>query len=171
MRMCWPTRTFMSGNTYVRAGRYIRTYKSRLNFIRDRKEFSSKRTRVFFEQDWSFLRNGLEFSSNRTGVFFGTDWSFPRTGLELPPNSNSLFNTKEKRACLNGRSSPTTRSLFSLSYLSGHQKATKPASFNKSIKRIISDKLSASGNCASCIFLISKTLKSPETVNFAISSP
>lgn len=149
MRMCWPTRTFISGNTYVRAGRYIRTYKSRLNFIRDRKEFSSKRTRVFFEQDWSF----------------------PRTGLELPPNSNSLFNTKEKRACLNGRSSPTTRSLFSLSYLSGHQKATKPASFNKSIKRIISDRLSASGNCASCIFLMSKTLKSPETVNFAISSP
>ena len=151
MRMCWPTRTFMSGNTYVRAGRYIRTYKSRLNFIRDRKEFSSKQTSVFFEQDWSFLRNGLEFSSNRIG--------------------NSLFNTKEKRACLNGRSSPTTRSLFSLSYLSGHQKATKPASFNKSIKRIISDKLSASGNCASCIFLMSKTLKSPETVNFAISSP
>lgn len=149
MRMCWPTRTFMPGNTYVRAGRYIRTCKSRLNFIRDRKEFSSKRTRVFFEQDWSFLR----------------------TGLELPPNSNSLFNTKEKRACLNGRSSPTTRSLFSLSYLSGHQKATKPASFNKSIKRIISDRLSASGNCASCIFLMSKTLKSPETVNFAISSP
>lgn len=149
MRMCWPTRTFMSGNTYVRAGRYIRTCKPRLNFIRDRKEFSSKRTRVFFEQDWSFLRNGLE----------------------LLPNSNSLFNTKEKRACLNGRSSPTTRSLFSLSYLSGHQKATKPASFNKSIKRIISDRLSASGNCASCIFLMSKTLKSPETVNFAISSP
>lgn len=149
MRMCWPTRTFMSGNTYVRAGRYIRTYKSRLNFIRDRKEFSSKQTSVFFEQDWSFLR----------------------TGLESPLNSNSLFNTKEKRACLNGRSSPTTRSLFSLSYLSGHQKATKPASFNKSIKRIISDRLSASGNCASCIFLMSKTLKSPETVNFAISSP
>ena len=68
MRMCWPTRTFMPGNTYVRAGRYIRTCKSRLNFIRDRKEFSSKRTRVFFEQDWSFLRNGLEFSSNRTGI-------------------------------------------------------------------------------------------------------
>ena len=68
MRMCWPTRTFMSGNTYVRAGRYIRTYKSRLNFIRDKKEFSSERTRVFSEQDWSFLRNGLEFSSNRTGI-------------------------------------------------------------------------------------------------------
>ena len=147
--MCWPTRTFISGNTYVRAGRYIRTYKSRPNFIRDRKEFSSK----------------------RTGVFFGTDWSFPRTGLESPLNSNSLFNTKEKRACLNGRSSPTTRSLFFLLLSFGHQKATKPASFNKSIKRIISDRLSASGNCASCIFLMSKTLKSPETVNFAISSP
>lgn len=161
---------YVPGDTYVRINHASILSGTERSFPRSRPAFSSNRTGQSGIKR-SFLRNGPAFSSNRTGVFFGTDWSFLRTGLESPLNSNSLFNTKEKRACLNGRSSPTTRSLFSLSYLSGHQKATKPASFNKSIKRIISDRLSASGNCASCIFLMSKTLKSPETVNFAISSP
>lgn len=89
MRMCWPTRTFMSGNTYVRAGRYIRTYKSRLNFIRDRKEFSSKQTSVFFEQDWT-IRDKKEFSSERTSVFFEQDWSFLRNGLEFSSNRTGI---------------------------------------------------------------------------------
>lgn len=161
----------MSAYTCVCVGRHERSYQATRTYVPGDTYVRINHASILSGTERSFPRNGPEFSSNRTGVFFGTDWSFPRTGLELPPNSNSLFNTKEKRACLNGRSSPTTRSLFSLSYLSGHQKATKPASFNKSIKRIISDRLSASGNCASCIFLMSKTLKSPETVNFAISSP
>lgn len=161
----------MSAYTCVCVGRHVRSCQATRMYVPGDTYVRINHASILSGTERSFPRSRPAFSSNRTGVFFGTDWSFLRTGLESPLNSNSLFNTKEKRACLNGRSSPTTRSLFSLSYLSGHQKATKPASFNKSIKRIISDKLSASGNCASCIFLMSKTLKSPETVNFAISSP
>lgn len=48
--------------------------------------------------------------------------------------------------------------------------STRPASFSIWMKRVMSARLSASGNWASCIFLMSNKLSLPEVVSLAISS-
>ena len=75
------------------------------------------------------------------------------------------------RKCFHKIRSPPSTSLegLSLSVVGGYY-STNPASFNMSMKRMMSAKLSASGNCASCIFLMSKTLSLPEVVSLAMSS-
>jgi len=65
IRMCHPTRAFISADTYVHERRHIRTCIKHL-----------KKANPF--------RTGLEFLSERTGVFFGPDWSSLQKGFRQP---------------------------------------------------------------------------------------